>query len=175
MLTSIASLLLLQAGNAATTPPAIIDACATPVHSGFDFWLGEWEVVQSGQDEKIADSKIERTHGGCAVIENWMPLNGRGGTSLNHVDLSTGQWHQKWVGTGPHAVNFTGGPTADGMVLTGFWKDFGGPGVSGMVRMSYTKNADGSVRQFGEASSDHGITWQTSFDLLYRPKPKAKD
>ena len=36
--------------------------------------------------------------------------------------------------------------------------------------MTYTANEDGSVRQFGEASTDQGQTWQTSFDLTYRPK-----
>ena len=31
------------------------------------------------------------------------------------------------------------------------------------------KNADGSVRQFGEQSTDEGKTWTPSFDLTYRP------
>jgi hypothetical protein len=179
MLFTTAGILLLQASTPAasqTAPPdQPVQACATPLHAGFDFWVGEWDVVQAGQDAKIADSRIERKHGGCAVIESWMPLNGRGGTSLNHVDLSSGQWKQKWVGSGPHAVEFSGGPTADGMVLTGFWQDFNGPGRSATVRMTYTLNPDGSVRQFGEASLDHGVTWQSSFDLLYRPKPKADE
>jgi hypothetical protein len=48
------------------------------------------------------------------------------------------------------------------MVIQGQW---GGP----LVRISYSKNADGSVRQFGEQSKDEGKTWATSFDLTYRP------
>lgn len=36
--------------------------------------------------------------------------------------------------------------------------------------MTYTTNPDGSVRQHGESSTDHGVSWQSSFDLLYRPK-----
>ena len=53
------------------------------------------------------------------------------------------------------------------MVITGKW---GGP----LVRMSYSKNADGSVRQFGEQSTDEGKTWQPSFDFTYRPRAPAR-
>lgn len=48
------------------------------------------------------------------------------------------------------------------MVITGKW---GGP----LVRMTYSKNADGSVRQVGEQSTDEGKTWKPSFDFTYRP------
>ena len=51
------------------------------------------------------------------------------------------------------------------MVISGKW---GGP----LVRMSYSKNADGSVRQHGEQSTDEGKTWATSFDFTYRPAKK---
>ena len=36
-----------------------------------------------------------------------------------------------------------------------------------------SKNADGSVRQFGEQSSDEGKTWVPSFDFTYRPSAAA--
>ena len=52
------------------------------------------------------------------------------------------------------------------MVITGKW---GGP----LVRMSYSKNADGSVRQWGEQSTDEGKTWAPSFDFTYRPSANA--
>ena len=48
------------------------------------------------------------------------------------------------------------------MVISGKW---GAP----LVRISYSKNADGSVRQFGEQSTDDGKSWSPSFDLTYRP------
>jgi hypothetical protein len=32
---------------------------------------------------------------------------------------------------------------------------------------SFSKLANGDVRQFGESSSDDGKTWTTSFDLVY--------
>ncbi|MBT8430900.1 MAG: hypothetical protein KJP27_00235, partial [Altererythrobacter sp.] len=107
MLTSIIATLLLQsapANNAeqpSAPPPIIIPpaGCDTIGHAGFDFWLGEWDVYPTGGDTKVADSRIERKHSDCAVIENWMPLQGAGGTSLNHWDVAAQVWRQKWVGS----------------------------------------------------------------------------
>ena len=44
-------------------------------------------------------------------------------------------------------------------------------GKPNLVRMTYTKGADGSVRQAGAASRDGGATWAPSFDFTYRPAP----
>jgi len=172
MLTKLTALALIQA-TAAQTPtpspaPAKPPACDSEVYAGFDFWLGEWDVYPNGKDTKVADSRIQRLHNGCAVLESWMPLKSAGGTSLNHYDVDTGIWHQKWVGSSPGAVEFSGGVADGKMVLTGNWPSPGAPHT--LIRMTYTRNEDGSVRQFGEASTDHGISWQTSFDFIYRPK-----
>ncbi|QIG52811.1 hypothetical protein G6N82_00325 [Altererythrobacter sp. BO-6] len=172
MLSSILLVALLQA---TTTPPpaAPPPTCDTEGYAGFDFWIGEWDVYPAGRDTKIADSRIERKHNGCAVLESWMPLRGQGGSSLNHYDAATGLWHQKWVGSAPGAVEFVGGVTDGKMVLAGNWPQPGAPHT--LIRMSYTHDEDGSVRQFGEASTDHGLSWQTSFDFIYRPKKDAPE
>ena len=47
------------------------------------------------------------------------------------------------------------------MVISGKWA---GP----LVRMTYSKNSDGSVRQFGEQSLDSGRNWSPSFDFTFR-------
>jgi len=36
--------------------------------------------------------------------------------------------------------------------------------------MTYSRNADGSVRQHGEQSTDEGKSWSTNFDFTYHPK-----
>lgn len=175
MLTHLAAITLMQAATAqtppATTPPSSTTAspaCSGAGYDGFDFWLGEWDVYPNGKDTKVAESRIQRLHNGCAVLESWMPLKGAGGTSLNHYDVQTGIWHQKWVGSSPGAVEFSGGVTDGKMVLTGNWPMPGAPQT--LIRMTYTAQDDGSVRQHGEGSTDHGISWQTSFDFIYRPK-----
>ena len=65
---------------------------------------------------------------------------------------------------------FVGGLVDGKMVLSGLWKGVLGPGKDALIRMTYSKNADGSVRQHGEQSTDAGKTWSTNFDFTYHPK-----
>jgi hypothetical protein len=164
--------LLLLAQTGAAPPPAPPPPCVSTNHAAFDFWIGEWEVFPNIKDPAkapmIARSRIEKLYGGCAVRENWMPLKGSGGGSLNAFDPASGQWHQFWVGSDGAKVEFAGGPVAGKMVLTGRWRGINGPGTDGLVRMSYTAIDKGTVRQHGELSTDHGLTWSDNFDFIYR-------
>ena len=179
----VSSLLLLASGASAQTaaPPAAAPAppppaCTGPEHRQFDFWVGYWDVYQTGKDRLVARSLIEKLYAGCAIRENWMPLSGTPGGSLNNYLREDKRWHQTWLDSSNSRAEFAGGLVGSKMVLLGFWRGFNGPGQDGWVRMTYTPNPDGSVRQFGEASTDHGLTWQTSFDFTYKkstaPAPK---
>lgn len=150
------------------TPPT---PCASEAHNAFDFWVGEWVVTPNQPGAKpVAHSKIEKLYNGCAIRENWMPFNNRPGGSLNALGHD-GLWHQRWVGSGGGNVDFVGGSNGPGkMVLTGRWRGAAGPGTNPLVRMTYTLREDGSVRQHGEQSTDHGLTWGPSFDFIYRPR-----
>ena len=66
-------------------------------------------------------------------------------------------------------VAFDGGLAGDTMTIVGAWANAVAPGKDGVVRMNYRRNADGSVRQWGEVTQDHGKSWSPSFDLTYRP------
>ncbi|WP_265529652.1 hypothetical protein [Sphingomicrobium marinum] len=175
MITTLVMLLQAAQPTPAPTPPPP-PPCASERHAEFDLWVGEWEVYATSNPEtKVADSKIERLYNGCAVRENWMPLRGAGGGSLNSL-RDDGRWHQRWTGSSGETVDFVGGLDAAGqMVMTGWWANFGGPGQHRFVRMTYTLNEDGSVRQLGEVSADHGATFTTGYDLIYRPKADAAD
>ncbi len=166
------ALLLLFAQAGAAAPPAPPPPCASAAHGAFDFWVGEWEVYPNLTDPAkaplIARSKIEKLYGGCAVRENWMPLKGGGGGSLNSYDAGSGRWHQSWIGSDGTRVEFEGGPAAGKMVLTGFWREVNGPGRDGLIRMTYTALDKNRVRQHGEISTDHGLTWSDNFDFIYR-------
>ncbi len=167
---ALASILLQAAAPAAPSPA--LPACDTPQHAEFDFWVGEWDVYPNGSTNKVAESKIERLYSGCAIRENWMPLTVGGGGSLSSLDPVSGRWHQTWIGSSPGRVDFVGGKVADGMVLTGYWHDIGGPGKHGLVRMTYTRNPNGWVQQFGEVSYDHGANWAPSFDFISKPRKR---
>ena len=179
MLTTLLLLLGQQAAAPANPPaplPVTAPPCAAAQYKAFDFWLGEWDVFPAGKQKQVASSRIEKLYGGCAVRENWMPLRAGGaggaGGSLNTIDPASGRWRQFWVdGSGGGPVEFTGGPVEGRMVLTGFWRGVNGPGKDGLIRMTYTSIDADTVRQHGELSSDHGLTWSTSFDFTYKRKP----
>jgi len=166
MIVAILALLLVQAPPAPRQP-----ACTGPEHRQFDFWVGEWTVTPTGQDQVVASSLVEKIYGDCVVRENWMPLKGSAGGSLNNY--FEGRWRQTWVDASNSRVDFVGGQVDGKIVLVGDWKGVNGPGKDAIIRMSYSKNPDGSVRQHGEQSTDHGLTWSTNFDFTYHPKSKA--
>lgn len=164
------SFLLLAASVAPSSQgqPATPSSCAGAEYRQFDFWAGSWDVFPTGSDKLVAHSRIEKLYDGCTIRENWMPLTRGGGGSLNMYDPTDRRWHQTWQDSSNARVEFDGGLVGERMVLLGFWRGVNGPGKDGLVRMTYTPNADGSVRQFGEVSTDHGLTWSTSFDLTYK-------
>jgi hypothetical protein len=171
MLEIAAALMLAQASAAQPAPPP--PACTGEVYAAFDFWVGDWDVSPNGKDTLVAHSKIEKLYNGCAIRENWMPLKGAGGGSLSGYDPATQWWHQTWIGSAPGVVQFDGGPAGGKMVLTGWWAGSGPKGEDGLTRMTYSRVEGNAVRQFGEFSADHGLTWQTSFDFVYRPHKAA--
>lgn len=147
------------AQNSSPSVPSA-NPCAAPEFRQFDFWVGYWDVYDA-KGQQVANSLIEKVYG-CGVRENWRPFKGAGGGSLNIYVPETRKWEQFWIDSGGSRAHFTGGRNGKAMVLTGEW---GGP----LTRMTYTQNADGSVRQFGEQSTDKGKTWANSFDFTYRP------
>lgn len=151
-----------SAAPAAAAAPNAAAACTAPEHRQFDFWVGRWDVYPTGKDRLVAHSLIEKLYNGCGVRENWMPLNNQTGGSLNIYLPAEKHWEQFWIDSGGTRAVFTGGWNGTAMVIQGNW---GGP----TVRMTYSKNADGSVRQFGEQSTDEGKSWKPSFDFTYRP------
>ena len=174
MIKTILSLFVAQASAAdpPSTPPPSPPQCEGEKYEAFDFWVGEWDVYPNsseGEAAKVADSSIEKVSAGCAIRETWMPLQGRGGTSLSAYDPKTEGWHQLWVGGTPGRTFFDGGAVEGKMVLTGQWGK-AQDGTPLLVRMTYSLQDDGSVRQHGQASKDQGLTWTDYFDLIYRRK-----
>lgn len=141
--------------------------CSTPTHDEFDFWIGEWEV--SAPDGKQAGTNhIEKILGDCVIFENWQSANsGYSGKSFNTYDVLTQTWNQVWVDTAGSTIHFSGMRKDNVMEMTGTHVTQNGTVVH--YRMSYTSNADGTVRQLWQQSLDRQ-TWETLFDGLYKRK-----
>lgn len=148
------------AENTAPPPP-----CGQSEASHFDFWLGEWDVETNGK--VVGRNRITKIHGGCTVLEQYHALGGSfEGRSFNYYDLADSNWHQVWVDNSGTRLHLTGGFAAGQMVMSGERTVHEGTVID---RISWTDNADGTVRQLWELSGDDGTTWQVLFDGLYCP------
>lgn len=146
-------------------PPA-----APPESAQFDFWVGEWDVTAKN-GKVVGHSRIEKIAHGWGLLENW-ESPGFPGKSINAWNPAKKCWQQFWVGSGGSILELSGGLDAKGnMVISG-----PGPNPKGgtmLNRITYTPNADGTVRQHWEISTDDGATWSSSFDGLYHRKPQS--
>ena len=160
-----------QPANPPAPPPP---ACTAPEHRQFDFWVGYWDVYRTGADDRmVAHSLIEKLYDGCAIRENWMPLRGTGGGSLNAYRPEAKVWRQTWTDSSNGWGVFEGKFEDDAMILSGVWEGVNGPGTKAFTRTTWTRNSDGSVRQFGEARGEDGKTWSPAFDFTYKKSASA--
>jgi hypothetical protein len=91
---------------------------------------------------------------------------GRGysGSSFNIYDAGRGRWHQTWVDSSGLLLQLDGGLVDGRMVMEG--ETVGGGGARTKHRITWTPNADGSVRQFWESTNAAG-EWTVNFDGKY--------
>lgn len=144
-----------------------------PEFSQFDFWVGDWRVVDPNGIFQ-GTNHIEKTQGGCLLMENWTGAGGTTGTSMNFYDMNAQEWVQVWISPGLQ-LEIRGGLQGDSMVLTGYVY-YVGSGNRQPFRGTWTPMEGGVVRQHFEESADGGKTWTTWFDGRYhRQQPVEKD
>lgn len=151
-------LLIVLPAPAQTPRPAL-----PPESRQFDFWLGEWDVTNAA-GKLAGTSKIESI-AAAGLLESWTGATGYTGRSLNAWNAAKKQWQQYWVGSDGGVLELSGGLVDGRMVLAG---EHGVKGGRRLERITWTPNADGTVRQHWEQSADGGKTWTTAFDGLYR-------
>lgn len=141
-------------------------ACEAPAHRAFDFWLGEWQVRTP--DGKLAGvNRIESEYGGCVLHERYTTGRGYSGESLNIYDAGRKSWHQTWVDSSGTLLRLEGGIHGRSMVLEG--QTMGTDAEVTRHRITWTPDADGSVRQLWESTDVKG-QWSTVFDGRYTRK-----
>ena len=90
--------------------------CSGKRYRDFDFWLGDWNVVNAAGVVTGATNRIVRDLDGCALLENWTAPNGTRGRSVNAYDRSDGQWHQMWVAPNAFSPLRIAGVKKDGVL-----------------------------------------------------------
>ncbi|MBM4188743.1 MAG: hypothetical protein FJ206_15680 [Gemmatimonadetes bacterium] len=155
--------LSLVAGSLAAqaTPPQA--RCDTPEYRQFDFWVGSWEVTSNGNPAGKNEISVEED--GCVIHERWTGAKGATGQSFNFYDRVTKRWRQVWIDNSGSPLDLSGEFRDGQMRLAGTTTTPRGPIQQ---RLTFLKNADGTVRQLWESSRDEGKTWAVVFDGLYR-------
>jgi hypothetical protein len=156
---------LLPAVATSQSPPSK-PACHDATYRQFDFWIGEWDVFLP-DGSKAGENRIERIAAGCALQETWQGNKGFSGTSLNNFDSTDKKWHQLWVDSSGGRLDLAGGLEGSMMVLASTQPHPEKPTVKVTQKITWTPNADGTVRQHWQSSEDDGKTWTTVFDGKY--------
>src|SRR5437763_16217689 len=68
-----------QAAGPTTPATARPPACTSSENRQFDFWVGHWGVVNTGDRQPTGESRIERLYEGCTIRENWSEPGYSGG------------------------------------------------------------------------------------------------
>ncbi len=140
--------------------------CETlPGFSGFDFWVGEWDVFDFATGTKVGENSVRKLEQDCLLLESWQGEQGSTGTSMNYYNPVTRQWRQLWVSSGRYAIDIVGGLRAGAMILEGSIYNFAGAVWN--FRGTWTPQDDGSVRQFFEQYNHDAEVWEPWFDGRY--------
>jgi hypothetical protein len=135
---------------------------ATEFHQ-FDFWLGDWQVRRP--DGTVTGiNRIDQEYGGCVVHEHYATGRGYSGESLNIYDAARKVWHQTWVDSAGLLLILEGHLVGRNMVLEGATRQ--PDGSLQKQRITWSPNADGSVRQLWESTDAKG-QWAVAFDGRY--------
>lgn len=139
----------------------------TPENRQFDFWLGDWDVVSSQGGPQQGTSHISKEMGGCVIWENWTSLGGPYfGKSYNTYNPNLHRWEQYWVDNSA-GVTFYQGNLKDGVM--DYWTDdIPQPnGTRSRFHLQFFNLGPDKVRQFSQASTDGGKTWNVQYDFIY--------
>lgn len=151
---------------ATTSPLPPQSACSLPEHRQLDFWIGDWDAFDIDDAAKTAArAQIDGILEGCVIHERYDQIDGLKGESFSLYDSSRGVWHQTWVTNRGTLLVAEGKFEAGEMKLAGVVNV---KGVRKLVRVSW-KPMEGGVRETAVTSTDDGKTWNTLFDMGFRP------
>jgi hypothetical protein len=156
-----------QGSPRASPIAAVSTPCADNADHQFDFWIGNWDIVEVEHPSAIvAHARIEAILKGCVLHEIFEGVDGHGGESFSIYDATRRIWHQSWVTDHGQLLTIEGEWRNGAICLQG--ADHLPDGTPRLVRGQW-RAQDSGVREVAARSSDAGVTWVPWFDLLFRP------
>ena len=143
-------------------------SCCDETHSQFDFWVGEWIVLDS-LGEKVGDSQISQIEDNCIILEHWRGVKGGTGSSFNYYDQSDSTWNQLWIDNNGSILKLKGHGEPDRMVLKSDLQE--GISMDGFYnQITWSSHKDGTVTQLWEILDRDGTPIRTLFLGTYHRK-----
>jgi hypothetical protein len=152
----------------ASTRPAPCKDLSRPEYRQFDFWVGEWNVFDRQSGKPVGKSSVQLILNDCVVFENWTGARGGEGKSFNKYNPWLKQWEQYWVDNGPDRLFFTGHLEDAEMRFEA--DAFTPEGKPDHRKLTFSRQPDGTVRQFSQVSTDGGKAYTVEYDLVYRKR-----
>jgi hypothetical protein len=153
---------------ASTATPADSAKCSAPPYRQFDFWLGDWDVYETGDaTTPIARATVSRIAGGCGIHERYEQTDGLIGESILSFNGARQVWQQTWI-TNYGSLMVIEGRLRDGaLTLEG---DVHLANGSSLRQRITWKASGGAVRESAVMSKDGGNTWEPAFDVEFRQR-----
>lgn len=145
-------------------------ACCTEVHQQFDFWLGDWEVVDTN-GTALGKNSISQKEGHCILAEHWTGASGGTGSSVNYYNPADSSWNQLWISANGYILELKGAWNAaqQAMILKSK-EEIGQNGQKFRNQITWTPNNDGTVIQRWDLIKADQSIIRTLFYGIYRKK-----
>lgn len=145
--------------------------CSAPEYHQLDFWIGDWDVFESGNTTPVAHVTVDRILDGCALHERYEDTDGHRGQSFSTYDSGRHQWRQSWYTNRGKSLELLGSAQKDTVVLVGTDYD---SNPQSLVRGVWQPRGD-TVQETAVTSDDGGKSWKPWFDLSFRPAARPAD
>ncbi len=165
MLRSPRFLMLVLLFSSTFSHPQPMAPCSAPEYHQLDFWVGDWDVFESGKAAPVAHVTVDRILDGCALHEHYQDAEGHRGQSFSAYDAGRRQWRQSWYTNRGKSLEILGGVVGDSVILAGTDYD---SAPQSLVRGTWQPRG-ANVQETAVTSDDGGKTWKPWFDLAFRP------
>jgi len=146
-------------------------ACNTPADRQFDFWLGDWRVIDAHSGRLVGFDRVRGRLRGCVIQQSLTMLTDlyrkpalgyrMAGMSISRFDGQA--WLQMWADDQWGAIVMRGGPRAgDAMALTSIV-----PSRGRDVRLVWRKYPDGTLHILQYVAPAGSGKWTQYGDLIY--------
>lgn len=164
---------------APATPSDADLTCTTPAARAFDFWIGEWDVVnrQSPPGSPrwfttgTATDRVYAAVGGCAVVEHWRGHTFQGevsGFSVRAWNEQAGTWDLVLLWPAPGQPRFG---ELHGTFRHGrgdfFTTSVSAAGDTTRTRFTFADVTPSTLRWQDGTSTDGGVTWGSSWIMEF--------